>query len=269
LLKTGHRVGCVESKQRLHVLFGQGAEVVEGVLFADLGHPTWVSNEFNTAGACRIPLHPLGTFFDLGRNLAQLPPQHAHLCHSGTNVLGQAGGNLAAHNVGQLRTVAVGADHDLQGPVTVHAAEVEVALWRHVCNVGGNLLLLAQLPDLGRGLGVVDGGQDHVDAIEIGRLELAVDVIDLLLLDAVGDLLVQAVARRHDGDFGVGVEDVHDAPGRDLLFGQPSILAGPSWRSTHLAAADNQDALIADLPCEDQRAAALYLGVGAFHGGCG
>jgi hypothetical protein len=35
---------------------------------------------------------------------------------------------------------------------------------------------------------------------------------------------------------------------------------------TYLAAADYQDALIADLPCQNQRAAALNLGVGAFHG---
>lgn len=35
---------------------------------------------------------------------------------------------------------------------------------------------------------------------------------------------------------------------------------------TYLAAADYQDAFIVDLPCQNQRAAALDLWVGSFHG---
>lgn len=39
-------------------------------------------------------------------------------------------------------------------------------------------------------------------------------------------------------------------------------------RESYLAAAHDEDALVSDLPREDQRAAALDLWIGAFHCGC-
>jgi hypothetical protein len=149
----------------------------------------------------------------------------------------------------------------------VHAAKIKVTLWRDVGDVGCYPPLLAQLPDLRRGLRVVDGGQDHVDAIEVGGLELAVDIVDLLLLNSVGDLGIQAFARRDDSDFGVGIEHVHDAASGDLRYSQSSI----PWRAhsmpTHFAATHYQHALVPDLPGEDQRTAALDFRVLVSHGG--
>ena len=98
----------------------------------------------------------------------------------------------------------------------MHAAKVEVALGRHVGDVGGDAPLLAQLVDLRRGRRVVDGREHQVGVVEIAWLEGAVDVGHLLLCDAVGDFIVEAGTRRDDGDFGVGVEDVVDAAGCDL-----------------------------------------------------
>lgn len=180
----------------------------------------------------RLPLHPFWAFFDVRSDLAQLFPQHADALHSCTDILWQPSSYLAPHDVCQLRAIAVGTDHDLQRSVTMHAAKVEVAFRRHVCNVGCNLPFLAQLPYLCRCLGIIDRGQDHIDAVEIRRFELAVHIVDLLLLDAVGDFVVETVARRYDGDFGVGIEDIHDAPGGDLLFGQLTILCD-SERTQH------------------------------------
>jgi len=36
-------------------------------------------------------------------------------------------------------------------------------------------------------------------------------IFDLFLFDAVGDLVIEAVARADDGDFGIGIEEVEDA----------------------------------------------------------
>ena len=215
------------------------------------------------------PLHALWSLLDVGCNLAQLLPQHAYLLHGIADVLWQPRSDLAPHNVGQLRAVAICADHDLQGPVAMHAAKVEVALGRYICDVGGNLLFLAQLEYLRRGFGVVDSGQDHVNAIEIGWFELAVDVIDLLLLNAVCDFIVEAVTWRDNGDFGVGVENVHDATSRDLLFGQSSIPAKRVMQCTYFSSTDNEYALVPYLPGEQEGASALDLWIWAFHRECG
>lgn len=150
----------------------------------------------------------------------------------------------------------------------MHAAKVEVALWWHVGDVGCYAPLLAQLVDLRRGLGVINGSQDHVYAVEIRGLEFAVDIINLALFYAVGDFLVETVAWGYEGDFGIGIEHVHDATGSDLGLCQPSIpRQAHSKPKAYLAASDHQDALIAYLPCQNQGATTLDLGIGSFH--CG
>jgi hypothetical protein len=100
----------------------------------------------------------------------------------------------------------------------------------------------------------------------------------LLLLDAVGDFIVEAFARAEECDFGVGVEEVENAACcylgialgsmSTLSFCKVDLSAG---LETYLAAADDQDFLVLDLPGEDQRAAAFdfwVLVVVVFHG-CG
>lgn len=108
----------------------------------------------------------------------------------------------------------------------MHAAKVKVTLWRHICNVGRYPLFLAQLPNLSRGFRFVDGRQHHGDGwiVKIGRLELLVVVFDLFLFYTVGDLVVEAVTRADNGDFGVGIEKVQDATCCDLgcVSGQPT-----------------------------------------------
>lgn len=83
--------------------------------------------------------------------------------------------------------------------------KVKVAFGRDICDVCSYAPLLAQLVDLRRGLWVIHCSQDHVNTVEIRGLELAVDIIDLALVDAIGDLVIEAFAGGHDGDFGVGV----------------------------------------------------------------
>jgi hypothetical protein len=118
---------------------------------------------------------------------------------------------LPAHNVGQLRPIPVRADHDLKRAIAVHAAKVEVALGRHVGDVGRYAPLLAELVYLGRGGRVVDGAEHHVDVVEVGGLKGARDVGDLGEGGAVGDFGIEAVAGTYYCDFGVGIEDVEDA----------------------------------------------------------
>lgn len=117
----------------------------------------------------------------------------------------EASGDLSPDNVCELGPVAIGADHDLQRPVAVDTTKVKVAFGRDICDVCSYAPLLAQLVDLRRGLWVIHCSQDHVNTVEIRGLELAVDIIDLALVDAIGDLVIEAFAGGHDGDFGVGV----------------------------------------------------------------
>ena len=97
----------------------------------------------------------------------------------------------------------------------MHASEIKVALGRDIGDVGGDALLLAQLPDGRRDVRLVDGSQHHGDArvVEIRGLEALVEVFDLLLVDAEGDFVVEAGARAQQGYFGVGVEEVENAAG--------------------------------------------------------
>jgi hypothetical protein len=121
----------------------------------------------------------------------------------------------------------------------MHAAEVEVAFGWDVSDVRCYSPLLAEREDLTWSFRVVHRGQDHVDAIEVGGFEFAVDIIDLPLFYPVGDFLVEAFARGYEGDFGVGIEHVHDATSGNLDFCQPSIHAGAFRDRSYLAAADD------------------------------
>ena len=96
------------------------------------------------------------------------------------------------------------------------AAEVEVALWRYISNVGRDLPLLAQLPDDRRGCRIVDGDQHHVGSVQVGGLEVSVDVGHLVLRDTEGDFIVESRLRTDDGDAGIGVEAVEDTTSSDL-----------------------------------------------------
>lgn len=100
----------------------------------------------------------------------------------------------------------------------MHGAKVEVAFRRHVSDVHGDAFLLAEGVDGGGCEGVVDGGEHHCDCgvVEIGWEEVAVDVGDEVLRDAVGDFGDEAGGGGDDGDEGVGVEQVEDAAGGDL-----------------------------------------------------
>jgi hypothetical protein len=44
-------------------------------------------------------------------------------------------------------------------------AEIEIAFWWYVGDVGGNPSLLAKLPNDGRGGGVVDSDQNHAGSV--------------------------------------------------------------------------------------------------------
>lgn len=99
----------------------------------------------------------------------------------------------------------------------MNTAKVEVALRRNICNVGGNLFLLTQLPYHCGRIWIVNGDHDHVCIVEVGGFEHAVDMCDLLLGNSVGDFFVQTRGRTDDRNVGVGIETVEDATGSDLL----------------------------------------------------
>lgn len=159
------------------------------------------------------PLHPLRPFFVPRRDLSQPLPQRSHLRNRIANVGRKCSLDPLPDQVRHLGSVAIRANHDLQRPVAVHAAKVKIALGRHVGDVGGDALLLAQLPDGRRDVRLVDGRQHHGDTriVQVRGLEALVEVLDLLLVDAVGDFVVQAFARAEKGHFCVGVEEVQDA----------------------------------------------------------
>lgn len=99
-------------------------------------------------------------------------------------------------------------------------AEVEVAFGRDIGDVGRDVSLFAQFPYNSRCLWVVDGGEDHIHLlvrVEVGRLELSVDVGYLTLCDAVGHLRVETGGRAYYSHDGIGIETVEDAAGSDLV----------------------------------------------------
>ena len=100
----------------------------------------------------------------------------------------------------------------------MHAAKVEVALWGHIGYVDGDAAGLAQLPYSSGCFRIIHGGQNHVGAIEVGRLEKAVDVLHLFLADTVGDLGVEARCGCNDGHGSIGVETGQDSTGSNLGY---------------------------------------------------
>lgn len=115
----------------------------------------------------------------------------------------------------------------------MHGTKVEVAFRRHVGDIHGDAFLLAEGVNGGGCEGVVDGGEHHCDCgvVEIGWEEVAVDVGDEVLRDAVGDFGDEAGGGGDDGDEGVGVEQVEDAAGGDLHVRGGFVRArGGIWR---------------------------------------
>lgn len=104
----------------------------------------------------------------------------------------------------------------------MHRAKVEVAFRGHIGDVHGDAFLLAECVDVRGCKRVVDGGEHHCDpgVVEVGREEVAVDVGDEVLRDAVGDFGGEASSRGDDGNECIGVEEVEDAAGGDLRAGR-------------------------------------------------
>lgn len=152
-----------------------------------------------------VPCHPLGTRLRRWRHVTQLGPQPPNRLNRIAGVGRQGLCNVPPDKSRYPRPLAVGAHHDLQRSVSVYAPKVKVALWWHVGNVGGDLPLLAQLPDCRRSRRVVNGDEDHLGAIEIARFEEPVGVCDLVLGFAELDFLVEAGGGAYDVDVGVGI----------------------------------------------------------------
>lgn len=167
-----------------------------------------------------IPLHSLRTLFIARSDDSKLLPQGSNFFDGFADVRRQAGSDSPANNICHSRTVSAGADHNLQGTISVLTSKVEVALWGYICNVCNNPLLFTQLPNHSRGFRVVDSGHDHgnVGVVEIGGFESAIKVFDKALVDTVGDLIVEAFTGTDQADFGVGVEEVQDATSGYLDF---------------------------------------------------
>ncbi len=104
----------------------------------------------------------------------------------------------------------------------MYASKVEIAFGGYVSDVCWYALLLAKLVYLAGSFGIINRGQDQVDAIQVGGFEFTIDIINLALFYPVGDLVIEALARCDNGDFCVGIEDVDNAACRDLPVGQSS-----------------------------------------------
>lgn len=117
----------------------------------------------------------------------------------------------------QSGAFTIGADHNLEGPVTVDTAKVKVAFWWYIGNVGRHFTFLAQFPDDGRGSWVVNGNKNHGCAIQVGGFEETIDVGNLGLFNTVGYFGIEARGRADNGDIGIGIEAVED-PARGNLF---------------------------------------------------
>lgn len=79
----------------------------------------------------------------------------------------------------------------------MYGTEVEVALRRHVGDVGWYPSLVAELVDFRGGDWVVDRGEDHCDirVVEVGRQEFAVVVGHFAGVDAMPYFVVEAGRR--------------------------------------------------------------------------
>lgn len=89
------------------------------------------------------------------------------------------------------------------------AAKVEIALGRHVGDVGRHFQFLAVFPYPSRCLGVIDGGEDHRKLLlgfEIDRKENPIHMFDLPLVYPIRHLFIEALTRAHHCDFGISIE---------------------------------------------------------------
>lgn len=100
----------------------------------------------------------------------------------------------------------------------MYTSKVEIALGRYIGNVRCYALLLAYLPDDCGHVRLIDGRQDHCDVwvVQVCRFESFVQVLDLLLINAVCDFIVETFARTEEGDFCVGIEEVQNSACRYL-----------------------------------------------------
>lgn len=156
------------------------------------------------------PFHPLRALLGIRSNLPQLFAQQTHLLDCSPGILRQRAGNLLPDYICQFRPVTIRTNHNLQRTIAMHATKVKVAFRRHIGYVCGYTALFAKFPNLSRGFGVVDCAEDHVGIVEIVGLEVAVDMGDLVLGDAIGDFLIETGLRTDDGHFGIGIEDIEN-----------------------------------------------------------
>ena len=137
----------------------------------------------------------------------------------------------------------------------MRAAKIEITFRRHVCYIRGYLARLTCLPDAGGGFWVVDGAEDEGDAgvVEGEGGEGGVDVGYPVWVgaDAVLDFGVEAGGGAEDCDESGGVEEVEDAAGGDLGGGVSCCYLQECEVLAYLAASDDEDALVFDLPSED------------------
>ena len=201
------------------------------------------------------PLHSLRSLVRTRRHDSQHLPQSSHFLDCISNIRRQTSRYLLPHNTRNLRTISICADHDLERTVPVHRAEVEVTLWRYVCDICRYALLLAKFPNDTRRFRIVYSGEDHgyLWIIEVVWLKHPVYVVDFILLHSVSDFIVESLARADQSYFGVGVKKIQNATCSDLY---KSISPGALCRVMHclpyLSSADDEYALIADLPGEDE-----------------
>lgn len=89
------------------------------------------------------PSHSLRALLRCRSNLAQLPTQLTNRLDRIACILGESTSDELPNRRSQSRSLAIGANHDLQRAISVHAAKVEVALRWDISDIGSNLLLLA------------------------------------------------------------------------------------------------------------------------------
>ena len=132
-IDEGHLICGIEPQQIRNILIGESAHIIPSIRIADAGDPA----------------HALGAISRVGGDLvAQASAQLADALDGVAGVRGQGARDEFPDQRCQARALPVRRHHDLEGPVAVHAAEVEVALRRHVRDVRRDPPFFAQFPDL-------------------------------------------------------------------------------------------------------------------------
>lgn len=194
-------------------------------------------------------MHPFWPFFDRGRHFPQLLSQNTYICYSSTNIAGQRSSNLLPYYTCEFRPITVRADHDLKRTVAVYAAKVEVTLRRDISNVRSDFSFLAELPYLCRSIWIIHSGENHINAIKIGRFKFSIPIIHLRVVYSISYLIVQSTSWRHNGDFGVSVENIQYPPSRYLsCVSESSELEITSLGRANFSASNYKYSLIFDLP---------------------